>query len=64
MFVKPAPDRVVPDPERGGLLLPEGRTVEPTQYWLRRIEDNDVVEVDVTADVQPTALASKTKSKA
>ncbi len=57
MFVKPAPGITVPDPERGGALPPEGRNVEPTQYWQRRIADGDVVE----AVPQPEAKASKTK---
>lgn len=55
MFVKPIPDRTVPDPARGDSLPPEGRTVEPTQYWLRRIADGDVVE----AAPQPEAVPAK-----
>lgn len=43
MFVKPAPGRTVPDPERGGLLPDEGRDVPDTTYWSRRVEDKDVV---------------------
>jgi hypothetical protein len=43
MFVKPAPGRTVPDPERGGVLPVDGRDVPVTTYWLRRIEDNDVL---------------------
>lgn len=44
MYLKPAPGRVVPDPARGDTLPPEGREVEPTQYWQRRINDDDVTE--------------------
>lgn len=44
MFLKPASGRTVPDPDRGGLLPPDGRHVEPHQYWLRRLADGDVVE--------------------
>ena len=44
MHVKPAQGRQVPDPDRGGHLPPEGREVEPTQYWQRRLVDGDVVE--------------------
>lgn len=44
MHVKPISGRQVPDPEKGGYLPPEGRTVEPTAYWLRRITDGDVAE--------------------
>lgn len=47
MQVKPAPDRVVPDPEKGGSLPQEGRVVEATAYWLRRLAEGDVVEFEV-----------------
>ena len=44
MFVKPVEGRHVPDPQRGDTLPAEGREVEPTQYWQRRVADGDVVE--------------------
>lgn len=44
MYVKPTEGRQVPDPARGDTLPPEGREVEPTQYWQRRVIDGDVVE--------------------
>jgi len=44
MFVKPTAGRTVPDPNRGDDLPPEGREVEPTQYWQRRVNDGDVTE--------------------
>lgn len=43
MYVKPAADRVVPDPDRGDNLPAEGREVPETQYWLRRLADGDAV---------------------
>jgi hypothetical protein len=43
MYVKPTHDHV-PDIDRGGYLATEGREVEPSQYWLRRLQDGDVVE--------------------
>lgn len=49
MFIKPVEGRTVPDPERGGLLLPEGRQVEPTQYWLSRLRDGDVEQMQPAA---------------
>lgn len=52
MFVKPAAGRSVPDPERGGLLVAEGREVFVTTYWHKRIEDKDVEVVPAAADVQ------------
>lgn len=49
MFVKPAAGLSVPDPERGGLLAAEGREVEPTTYWHKRVEDKDVEIVQTPA---------------
>lgn len=57
MFIKPAPGRIVPDPEMGGLLRPDGRTVQPTQFWLRRIEEADVIEVDPAPTLTATPEA-------
>jgi hypothetical protein len=42
MTVYPAEGRVVPDPEAGGNLPPEGREVPRDTYWLRRLQDQDV----------------------
>lgn len=42
MYVKPAPNLSVPDPERGGYLSPEGAAVPDTEYWRRRLADGDV----------------------
>ena len=49
MFVKPVEGRHVPDPQRGDTLPAEGREVEPTQYWQRRVADGDVVEAEVAS---------------
>lgn len=62
MQVKPAPDRKVPDPEKGGFLPQEGREVEATAYWLRRLADGDVIEAEKEADAQASAEV-KTKRK-
>lgn len=48
MHVVPVSGRQVPDPDKGGYLPQEGRNVEPTAYWLRRIADGDVVEAEPT----------------
>lgn len=46
MFVKPVKGRSVPDPARGGSVLPEkGRNVEPSAYWYRRLSDGDVTAI-------------------
>jgi hypothetical protein len=57
MHLKPAPGRQVPDPDRGGFLPPEGRNCEPHQYWLRRLNDGDVVEF--TPEHQPKIKPKK-----
>lgn len=56
MYLKPVAGRRVPDPDKGGVLPPEGRNVEPNQYWLRRRADGDVVESN-----PPQAPKAKTK---
>lgn len=48
--LKPAPGLQVRDPDTRQLLPPEGRTVEMTPYWVRRLRDGDVVEVPAKAD--------------
>lgn len=45
MHVKPKAGGQVPDPDKGGFLPPDGRHVELTSYWLRRLRDGDVEEV-------------------
>lgn len=59
MHIKPTAGRQVPDPERGGLLPPEGREVAPTQYWLRRLYDGDVAETAAPAGADPSIQASE-----
>ncbi|MDP2373168.1 DUF2635 domain-containing protein [Reyranella sp.] len=43
--LKPAPDRRVRHPH-GALLDPRGETLPASPYWLRRLTDGDVVEVE------------------
>lgn len=43
LHVVPAPGRTVPDLEVGGVLPAAGRVVEKSQYWMRRLQDGDVV---------------------
>ncbi|MDQ2484430.1 DUF2635 domain-containing protein [Pseudomonas putida] len=42
--VYPVEGRVVPDPELGGVLPPEGREVPRDPYWLRRLRVGDVTD--------------------
>ncbi len=44
MHVKPKSGLKVPDPEKGGFLPQEGREVEASAYWLRRLNEGDVIE--------------------
>jgi len=59
MFVKPSrPDLRVLDPMCLDDLPPEGREVEPTQYWQRRIIENDVVQA-IPEDAPPVTVGQK-----
>ncbi len=42
MYLIPNKGRTVPDPARGDFLPAEGRNVEPSTYWTRRLAANDV----------------------
>ncbi len=44
MFIIPVEGCLVPDPARGGVLPADGRNVEPSTYWLRRLEAGEVTE--------------------
>jgi hypothetical protein len=63
MYLKPAPGAQVPDPERGDLLPPDGREVQFTQYWQRRINDGDVTEDPAPASTTPATTPSISKPK-
>lgn len=57
MTIKPAPGLRVRTPD-GGLLPESGATVERSSYWIRRLDDGDVIE---TAGVIETAVAEPTE---
>lgn len=59
MYVKPVEGRQVPDPEKGGFVPPEGRHVDRTQYWLRRIADGDLLQANPPAVAEKPAPAEK-----
>lgn len=59
MLIKPKRGRSVPDPARGDLLPEEGRNVEESSYWHRRIADGDIEEVG--AAEEKTASDGKKK---
>lgn len=51
MRLKPVSGRPVPDPAFGDLLPDAGREVDPNDpYWIRRLNDGDVVETPAPAD--------------
>lgn len=59
MYVIPTEGRQIPDPARGDTLPPEGRTVEPSQYWQRRVIDGDVTETSATPAAAPAKKAKE-----
>lgn len=66
MYIQPIPGRNVPDPVHGDLLPFEGREVEPTQYWQRRLNDGDVNEAtpdSENASITPLRVGSAQKTK-
>lgn len=57
MLVKPARGLELRDPELMDILPKEGREVPRNDYWLRRLADKDVHEVEPAAT--PPAAAEK-----
>jgi hypothetical protein len=49
MLVKPARGLAIRDPDLLDLLPAEGREVPRNDYWLRRLADGDVREVEAKA---------------
>lgn len=62
IFVKPAPDKKVRKPVNGHLKA-EGEWVNPESYWLRRINDGDVVQDEDAVEQPASALPADTASK-
>ena len=56
MRVKPKAGLVVRDPVTKFSLPPEGREVQPSAYWLRRLTAGDVVPVETapTPELPPS----------
>lgn len=61
MFVKPAPDRFVRDPESKRLLPDDGAEVPQAGYWMRRLRDGDVIPATPAASAAPAAPAAPAK---
>lgn len=57
IFVKPREGVKVADPVAKDFLPSEGREVQASIYWLRRIDDGDAIYVHPT--LKPTAKSNK-----
>lgn len=53
MHVKPKPGVKVRCPETKQHLPPEGKDVQPSSYWVRRLLDGDVLLVKPIPDSKP-----------
>ncbi|EAM5882190.1 DUF2635 domain-containing protein [Salmonella enterica] len=60
-FIKPAPGRMVRDPDSLEFLQSGGEEKSFTPYWCRRLDDGDVIEFDPN-EVQPAVTAGKAKA--
>lgn len=58
MFLKPVPGLIVRDPNTRQPLPAEGRDVQPTAWWTRRLRAGDVVEVQSSAPTTPASIIS------
>ena len=64
LFVKPAnPDQLVRDPKTMLPLPKEGKFVEPSQFWFRRLRDGDCVgEADAKKEESKEEKQEETSS--
>ncbi|EAP8964720.1 DUF2635 domain-containing protein [Salmonella enterica] len=60
-FIKPAPGRMVRDPDTLEFLKPDGEEKPFTPYWCRRFDDGDVIEFNPN-EAQPAVTAGKAKA--
>ncbi|EJD0490280.1 DUF2635 domain-containing protein [Salmonella enterica] len=60
-FIKPAPGRMVRDPDTLEFLKPDGEEKPFTPYWCRRLDGGDVIEFDPN-EAQPAVTAGKAKA--
>ncbi|EHR5691828.1 DUF2635 domain-containing protein, partial [Escherichia coli] len=44
IFIKPAPGRLIRDPDTMRLLAQEGEEKPFTPFWCRRLDDGDVIQ--------------------
>ena len=55
MFIRPKQGVLVRDPQSKELLPPEGRNVEPSGFWVRRLAEGSVEAVTTTAETDQPA---------
>ncbi|ENA4137485.1 DUF2635 domain-containing protein [Salmonella enterica subsp. enterica serovar Anatum] len=60
-FIKPAPGRMVRDPDTLEFLKPDGEEKPFTPYWCRRLDDGDVTGFNPN-EAQPAVTAGKAKA--
>jgi hypothetical protein len=60
IHIKPAPGKVVIDPETRKSLAADGDTVTSSTYWLRRVADGDVIQLDAPSPKPKTKRAAPT----
>ena len=46
IFIKPAAGRAVINPSTGALVAAKGEWIDRDTYWIRRLDDRDVVEAE------------------
>jgi len=63
LFIKPAPGRKVRDPITTHPLADKGEKKPRNTYWLRRIAEGDVIDLE-SAKKQPQKKAAKSIAKA
>ena len=61
MYVIPKSGFKIPDPSLNDHLPPEGRNVEKTTYWVRRLRDGDVTEKSQTKTQQKNIVKKEDK---
>ena len=62
MRVKPAPGLVIRDPETQEVLPAAGAVVPRSGFWLRRLQDGDVVEAAPAAKTVNPAPEARAKA--
>ncbi|ECD9475925.1 DUF2635 domain-containing protein [Salmonella enterica subsp. houtenae] len=60
-FIKPAPGRMVRDPDTLEFLKPDGEEKSFTPYWCRRLDDGDVIALDPNAAPTDTPAVKPAK---